>query len=142
MKTTGTGLYGLALAAVLAAAPTASAAAEAAARCRQADIGGEWLMMTNTDGTPSVCELTIGKNGLVTEGLCSTGSETAVLNGQIFVDAKCNVGGRYKIRTEAGVLTHEVSFGIMARDHSFFTMAGFERHSNALSTNFVQRKPQ
>ena len=136
-------LAGLGLAAMLAAAPGVRAAEdEAAAPCRPSDIGGEWLMMTNNDYAPSICTLKINNKGVVKEGLCTTGRDEAILTGQIVVAKNCAVAGRYKLKTPGGVFTREVSLGIMATDHSFFTMVAFERGGKELNTSFVQRIPQ
>jgi hypothetical protein len=113
---------------------------EAKNNCRQSDIEGTWLMMTNNDYAPSACSLKISKGGKVERSDCTTGAETAKLTGRFELDGKCEVFGNFKITTSNGmVLSRDISIGIMDPDHRFFTIVALEKGGKEISNSFVQR---
>ena len=123
------------------AATAQDGAAPAAQKCSTSDIAGEWLMMTNNDYAPSICVLKINKSGEVKMGECTTGRDVAKLVGDIIVDKKCTVFGKFKIKTKDQTLAREISFGFMSPDKSYFTMVAIEKNGKELNTSFVQRIP-
>ena len=59
--------------------------------------------------------------------------------GDIIVDKKCTVFGKFKIKTKDQTLAREISFGFMSPDKSYFTMVAIEKNGKELNTSFVQR---